>query len=131
MTDVERNRRETLSFVRLPLVDATISIGVFLDSSQDVVRVVLKAVGLAVPLCGDLDPDYGAGQVEERPRILDAVIRPRESDLLKLLTWAVVLPAINLSIAIPIDLDSNDASTIHVADSIELTVSFRVVSQQF
>ena len=100
-------------------------------ASQDVVRVVLKAVGLTVPFCGDLDPDGRACRIGERPGILDTVIRPRKSYLLELLTWAVVLPAIDLSIAVAIDLDSNNASAIHIADSVKLTVSIGVVLQHF
>src|ERR1051325_9917212 len=64
MLEVEGYRREPRAVVLFPLIDAAISIGIFLDPNQRVLLVVLEPVRFSVPLCRQLDPYHSTGSVE-------------------------------------------------------------------
>src|SRR3954463_6437803 len=95
MRCIERHRRESRAGVGLPLVDATVAVGVLLGGDQDVVGVVLRSRNFTVAPrrdFGAFDLAVGTGK---RPRVFLAVVRTREADLLQLLAITVVLPPVD------------------------------------
>src|SRR5581483_6342727 len=92
--------------------------------------ITFDARHLAIAARRDVDPNDGAAGVGVRPRVFLAVIRPREADLLELAIRRVVLPPVDATVFILVDVDPDNTGAVHVAPGVDGAVVIRVVLQQ-
>src|SRR5262249_7127854 len=97
---VERDRREPVAVVGLPLVHAPAAVAVFFGRHEHVVLEAFDARHLAVAARRDLDALDRAVGARIRPGVFLAVVGARKPGLLELLVGAVVLPAIDRAVLV-------------------------------
>jgi hypothetical protein len=114
------------SRIGLPLVDRAGQAAVFLGAHQLLVLVVLGPGHLTVSRGRDLNACELAVWPRIGPRIDAAVVTARESDFLERVVVAVVFPAVDLPVAVLVDLDAKRTSAVHVGPGVELAVVVRI-----
>src|SRR6185312_5942518 len=119
------------ALIRFPFVEPAVAVAVFFGAHERAFLIVFDAIDPAVPFRRDLDALDRAGRIEIRPRIFDAVLRAGEADFFQTTVGAVVLPAIDLAVLVPVDFDAQDPRAVHVAECVEPAVAIGVVAQQF
>ena len=124
---VEGHGCEPASLIRLPFVDGAVAVGVFFGARGEIGLIELGSRDAAIPSGRDGDTGNFSVRTHVRPRVLHAIVGPRQADPFQLPRRIVVLPALDLPVLVLVDLDPEHPRPVHVADGVDLAVAVRVV----
>src|SRR5438874_11043550 len=122
---IDEKLAELAAIEPLPLIDAAVAIGVLLGAHEDALVVELVAVRHAVaPRC-DVHAHLVGGLHD--PGIFDTVRLARRAEPIELAVGAVVLPAVDDTVAVAVSFDAHGAAVLEIGAHVDMAVTIRVV----